>query len=363
MARLIEFLFITRTIWAILLALLAGSIMMAGVGVNPVIAYRTLFGEAFLDYYGLGATLVKMSPILLAGLAVVVPMRAGLFNIGGEGQIYIGALFSSAIALYAPRMNSEVQLLLSILAGATGGALWAAIPGYLKAYRGIDEVIVTLLMNYVGIDIVSYAAGGPMMEPGAPYPYSAEISRNLWLPTIMPHTGAHIGALVGIALAIFLHWLMHFTTVGFAVTTVGKNVTAARYAGISVRSQIMMAMVLGGSLAGLAGSFEVLGVKYRLFHMFSNGYGFDGIVVAFIAGANLLLVPLAALFLAGLKAGALLMQRAVGVESAVADAIQGLVVIFVAAALALRFQNSYWSRILTRRRTIANGLNGKRIDG
>ncbi len=343
-------LFATRTVWAVLIALLLGSVMIVAAGASPIAAYSSLFGEAFFDYYGFGSTLVKMSPILLAALAVAVPLRAGLFNVGGEGQIYIGALFTAIVALYAPPIYGPLHLVLAAAAGALGGALWALIPAYLKAYRGINEVIVTLLMNYVGIHIVSYAASGPMMEPGAPYPYSAEIPHQLWLPLIMPPTDAHAGVLVGLVLAVLLYLVMRFTTLGFAMTTVGSNLAAARYAGIAVRRQMIWSMVLGGGLAGLGGSFEVLGVKYRLFHLFSNGYGFDGIVAAFMAEANLILVPLASLFLSGLKAGAQLMQRSVGVESTVVDAIQGLVVIFVAAGLALRFRDSRWAQILARRR-------------
>ncbi|QIG49067.1 ABC transporter permease [Nordella sp. HKS 07] len=352
MARFMQFLFVTKTVWAVLLALLAGSVLILVAGANPIEAYRSLFGEAFFDYYGFGATLVKFSPILLAGLAVAIPLQAGLFNVGAEGQIYMGALFCAIAALYLPEMYWPLHLLICTLAGAAGGAFWAAIAGYLKAYRGINEVIVTLLLNYVGINIVSYAAGGPMMEEGAPYPYSAEIPSGLFLPHIMNPTDAHIGAIVGVLLAIALALALKYTTFGFAITTVGSNPQAARYAGIFVQRQMVATMALGGALAGLAGAFEILGVKYRLFHMFSPGYGFDGIVVAFMAAANPILVPISALFFSGLRSGAQFMQRAVGVDSTVIDAIQGLVVIFVAASLAIKFSDSRWGKILARRRAM-----------
>lgn len=352
MARLMQLLFATKTVWAVLMALLAGSVLILIAGANPIEAYRSLFGEAFFDYYGFGATLVKFSPILLAGLAVAIPLQAGLFNVGAEGQIYMGALFCAIAALYLPEMYWPLHLLICALAGAAGGAFWAAIAGYLKAYRGINEVIVTLLLNYVGINIVSYAAGGPMMEEGAPYPYSAEIPSSLFLPHIMSPTDAHVGALVGVALAVILALALKYTTFGFAITTVGSNPQAARYAGIYVQRQMVATMALGGALAGLAGAFEILGVKYRLFHMFSPGYGFDGIVVAFMAAANPVLVPVSALFFSGLRSGAQFMQRAVGVDSTVIDAIQGLVVIFVAASLAIKFSDSRWGKILARRRAM-----------
>jgi simple sugar transport system permease protein len=352
MARAMQFFYATKTIWAVILALIVGSVLMLAAGANPIAAYASLFGEAFFDYYGFGATLVKFSPILLAGLAVAVPLKAGLFNVGAEGQIYMGALFCAIAALYLPEIYWPLHLLICALAGALGGAFWAAIAGWLKAYRGINEVIVTLLLNYVGINIVSYAAGGPMMEEGAPYPYSPEIPAGLFLPHIMNPTDAHIGAIIGVLLAIVLAWALKYTTMGFAITTVGSNPQAARYAGILVQRQMVATMALGGALAGLAGAFEILGVKYRLFHMFSPGYGFDGIVVAFMAAANPILVPIAALFFSGLRSGAQFMQRAVGVDSTVVDAIQGLVVIFVAASLAIKFSDSRWGKILAQRRAM-----------
>ena len=213
-----------------------GSILILAAGANPIDAYRSLFGEAFFDYYGFGATLVKFSPILLAGLAVAIPLQAGMFNVGAEGQIYMGALFCAIAALYLPEMYWPLHLLICVLASAAGGAFWAAIAGYLKAYRGINEVIVTLLLNYVGINIVSYAAGGPMMEEGAPYPYSREIPSSLFLPHIMPPTDAHIGAIIGVLVALILALALKYTTFGFAMTTVGSNPQAARYAGIGVQT-------------------------------------------------------------------------------------------------------------------------------
>ena len=356
MVRVIQFLFVTKTIWAVVLALLVGSILMLSAGANPLYAYASLFGGAFFDYYGFGATLVKFSPILLAGLAVAIPLRGGLFNVGAEGQIYMGALFCAIAALYLPEFYWPLHLLVCALAGALGGAFWAAIAGYLKAYRGINEVIVTLLLNYVGINIVSYAAGGPMIEEGAPYPYSPEIPSSLFLPHIMLPTDAHAGALVGVLLAVILAFVLKYTTFGFALTTVGSNPQAAKYAGIHVQRQMVVTMALGGALAGLGGAFEILGVKYRLFHMFSPGYGFDGIVVAFMAGANPILVPIAALFFSGLRSGAQFMQRASGVDSTVIDAIQGLVVIFVAASLAIRFGESRWGKLLAQRRALDDQL-------
>lgn len=352
MLRLVRIVYKLKSLWSVLAALLVGAILIIISGSNPISAYKELFVGAFFDYYGFATTLVKLSPILLCGLSVLLPLRVGLFNIGAEGQIYLGALFTTVTALYLPEMPTWLHLSICIGAGMLGGAVWAAIPGYLKAFHGTNEVIITLLMNYVGIDLVSYFVSGPMMAEGAPYPYSPAIREDLWLPLLMPRTDAHVGAAVSLALAMATIIFFRFTSFGFAFDSVGKNPTAARYAGIAVRRTIFVSMAVGGALAGLAGTFEVLGLKYRLFHHFSAGYGFDGIVVAFLASANPVWLPIAALFLSGLKAGANIMQRAVGVETTVVEAIQGLVVIFIAAGLAVKYDESIWARLLRGRRAV-----------
>lgn len=349
MLEVVRYFYALRPVWAILMALVIGAGLIAVAGVNPLAAYGALFGGAFLDYFGLASTLVKTSPILLAGLAVIVPLRAGLLNIGAEGQIYIGGLCSSVVALALPQVTPLIGVPLCIIAGALGGGLWGLIPGYLKAYRGINEVIITILLNFIAINLVSYVAGGPLMQEGAPYPYSDEIREDLWLPHIMPQTDAHIGILFGLALSLAIFLVLRFTTFGFALGMTGKNPTAATYAGVNVRHQVVGVMFVAGCIGGLAGGLEVLGLKHRLYHLFSPGYGFDGIVVAFLAQLSPLMAPISAFFLSGLKTGGLIMQRAVGLESTVVEAIQGLVIIFVAGSLAFRFDRIAWRRFFERR--------------
>ena len=353
--------YLLKGVWAILAALLVGSILIRLGQSDPIEAYSALFSGAFLEYHGFATTLVKMSPMLFAGLAVAVPLRAGQFNIGAEGQIYLGALFATFAALYVPHfLPGWLHIVVCSLAGMVGGGLWGLIPGYLKAYHNVNEVIVTLLMNYIGINLVSYFVSGPMLAEGAPYPYSDEIREELWLPHILPRTDAHLGVVIGIIFALLLYYAFRRTSLGLSLATVGHNPAAARYAGISVRRYIISSLAFGGALAGLAGAYEVLGLKYRLFHMFSAGYGFDGIVVALLAEGNPLLVTAAALFLGGLRSGANIMQRTVGVPTTVVEAIQGLVVIFVAASVAFRFENSYLAAVWRRRKALAAALVAER---
>ncbi len=336
MGIVLDVAFRLRTIIAVLLALLLGAFLMLSVGADPVAAYGALFGESFFDYFGISNTLVKMSPILLAGLAVAIPLRAGVYNIGGEGQIYLGGLFATIVALNVPDLPSSIGIPIVMATAVLGGAFWAAIPAVMRAYYGINEVIVTLLMNFIGIQIVSYAVSGPMLAKSAPYPYSEEISENLHLVHIMPRTDAHLGVVFAVVLALVFWLFFKRTTAGLAIDMVGRSPAAARYAGVAVPRQILLAMILGGGMAGLAGGLEVIGHKYRLFHMFSNGYGYDGIVAAFIALGSALWLPVVALFLAGLKAGAGIMERSAGIERSVVDAIQGIVVLMVAASLSIR---------------------------
>ncbi|MER8410077.1 ABC transporter permease [Mesorhizobium sp. M1342] len=334
MTRLRDALVGLRVVMAVAVALGLGSILILVTGADPVKAYAALVHEALFDYWGLSNTIVKTSPILLASLAVMVPLRAGVYNIGGEGQIYMGGLFGTLAALHLPALPSMIAIPSALLCAMLGGALWAGIAGLLKAWRGINEVIVTLLMNYIAIHVVSFAVSGPMIASGAPYPYSDEIPEQYRLPLLMPQTDAHIGIIFGLVAAGVIAFIFARTATGLSLDIVGKSPRAARYAGLNVKTHIVASMASGGMLAGLAGGIEVLGLKYRLFHLFSPGYGFDGVVAAFIANANPAFAPLSALFLGALKSGASVMQRAAGVEGTVVDAIVGLVVILVAASLA-----------------------------
>ncbi len=357
---LLRVFYLLKGVWAVLAALLVGSWLIWLAGANPIFAYQALFGGAFLEYHGFASTLVKMSPILLAGLAVALPLRAGLFNVGAEGQIYLGGLFATWAALYLPAMPSPIHIFVCSIAGMVGGGLWGLIPGYLRAHYNINEVIVTLLMNYIAINLVSYFVSGPMLAENAPYPYSDEISPELWLPHIMPRTDAHIGVVIGLMLAVLLYIVFKRTPMGLSLSVVGNNPVAARYAGLPVKRYVVLSLMMGGAFAGLAGAYEVLGLKYRLFHLFSAGYGFDGLVVALIAAGNPLFVAVTSLFLAGLSSGANIMQRAAGVPVTVVEAIQGLVIIFVAASMAFRYETSALARVLYRRKQIDTDLQAEK---
>jgi simple sugar transport system permease protein len=341
----VRIVFLLNPVWAVLLALLLGAILILLAGGNPIEGYGALFRGAFADYWGIGDTLVRMSPLLLAGLAVIIPLRAGLFNIGAEGQIYIGALAATIAALYLPAyLPGGLRILLCILVGALGGALWATIPGLLKAYRGTNEIITSLLLSYVAVNLVGAVLHVWLMEPGAPYPYSREVPDEVMLPIFMPRTQAHIGIMISWVAALLIAVMLWKTTLGQSIRVVGHNRHAAAYAGLNVRRLTVLSFAMGGSMGGLVGVFEVLGLRYRLFDHFSPGYGMQGIIVAFLAALNPIGAIFAAIFLGGLQVGAGAMQRATGIDTTMVAALQGLVVLCVALGLALKFHPDRWRR-------------------
>ena len=326
---------VLSSVFAIIAALVVGAGLIALAGVNPIMAYTVLFREALANYYGFGTTLTKTAPLLLTSLGVLVALKAGQFNIGGEGQIYMGGLGSALVGLYIHGLPSWVHVFLALLGGFLLGAIWGLIPGYLKAVRGLNEVITTLLLNYVALNLISYLVSNPLIEPGAPSPYSPLIDSSAQLPIILPQTQTHAGILIGLLAAAILWFVFRRSPLGYQIEAVGQNPIAAHYAGISVKRTIMLVMALAGGLAGLAGAGEVMGLKYRLFDHFSPGYGFDAIAIAFLSRGNLTGVLLTSLFFGALRSGANVMQRSAGVPVTVVYAIQGLTVLFIAISLVL----------------------------
>lgn len=332
-------------VWAVLLAILLGMGLVWQAGANPIKAYGELLRGAFGDVFGIATTLVKTTPLLFAGLGVAIALRAGLFNIGAEGQIYLGGLAAAIVGLYIHGLTPLQHIPLAMLAAFVAGALWGFIPIVLKVVRGVNEVITTLLMNYVGIFLVGAIVDGPLIEPGAPYPYTRPLDSATNLPVLIPQTDAHGGIIIALVLALVLHFVFARTAYGFRLRAVGASPSAAAYAGVNVRGTLVLAMMVGGGLAGLGGAAEVMGLQHRLFAGFSPGYGYDAIVVAFLSNGQPLGVVLMAFFFGALRSGANIMQRSVGIPVAIVSTIQGLAVLFLAASLA-------WSRRVLQERPV-----------
>jgi simple sugar transport system permease protein len=334
---------------AVMAALLVGAGLMVIAGANPLAAYGALFRESLTTYYGFANTLTKTTPLLLVSLGVLVALRAGQINLGGEGQIYMGGLGSLMVGLNFQGLPMVIHLPLALLGGFVFGAGWAAIAGYLKVARGLNEVLTTLLLNYIAQYFISYMVNGPFKEPGAPSPFSPLVAESAFLPNILPKTQAHAGIFLGLAVAVGLMVVLSITPFGYRIDTVGQNPIAARYAKIPVGKTIMVVMALSVGLAGLAGSCEVLGLKHRLFENFSPGYGFDAIAIALLSRGNPIAVIFTSFFFGALRSGANVMQRSAEVPFTIIYAIQGLTVLFVAIALAVmefRENRSPWVKAI-----------------
>lgn len=317
---------------SIVAALAVSAIMIVIAGANPLEAYGAMLQGAVGSVGSLATTGVRMTPILLTGLAVAISFRAGVFNVGGEGQLYLGAAFATVVAVAPLGLPGFIHVSLALLAGFVGGALWIAIPAYLRAYRGASEVVTTLMLNFVGLYLISYLIDpitGPLGERNASYAQSSLIQETARLPVLISGTSLHAGLPLGIGLAAALHVLLRYTGLGFRLRMLGANPTAARFTGLSSSRQIVVAMLISGGIAGLAGAGEVMGLRMRLYDRFSPGYGYDGIAVALLANSSPLGVILSASFFGALRAGANGMQQATGIETSLVLIVQALTILFV----------------------------------
>jgi simple sugar transport system permease protein len=284
----------------------------------------------------LSESLTTAAPYIFGGLAVALGFRCGLFNIGVEGQLFVGALASAYLGYSLVGLPVYIHLPLALLGGAVAGGLWGAIPGALKAWRGAHEVINTIMMNYIAFRLADYMLTGPMKRSGF-NPISPPILDTAKLTRLFPPLRFHIGFFLALAVAALVYWFLWKTTLGFEIRTVGANPKAARYAGISVTRNTVLAMALSGALAGLAGSNEILGVNYYMAQAFSSGYGFDSIALALLGRSHPLGVVLASLLWGFLRAGAIKMQSRASIPIDIIFVIQALVIAFVAAPEMVRW--------------------------
>lgn len=317
---------------SIMAALSVSGLLIVVASGDPLEAYGAMLQGAAGSVGSLATTGVRTTPILLTGLAVAISFRAGVFNVGAEGQLYLGAALATVVAVAPLGLPGFIHVLLALLAGFVGGALWVAIPAYLRAYRGVSEVVTTLMLNFVGIYLISYLIDpitGPIGERNASYAQSALIQETARLPVLISGTSLHAGLLMGIGLAVALQILLRYTGLGFRLRMLGGNPTAARFTGMNSSRQIVIAMLISGGIAGLAGAGEVIGLRMRLYDHFSPGYGYDGIAVALLANSSPLGVVLSASFFGALRAGANAMQQATGIETSLVLIIQALTILFV----------------------------------
>jgi ABC-type uncharacterized transport system ATPase subunit/ABC-type uncharacterized transport system permease subunit len=338
-----------RSIWesifgviiSISLALVIVGILMAIMRINPFQAYAALWNSAFGTLNGFAETLVRTTPVLFTGLAMVVAYRCGIWSIGGEGQLYFGAIGATIVGILSIGLPSWIHIPLVILSAFLFGALYGAIPGLMLVYRNANELITTMMMNYLAVYFTVFliSGNGPLRDTQR-IVYQAQslpIASSARLPIIIAGTRAHAGILIGLVTAVVVYIFLWKTTLGFRIRAVGDNPTAARFAGIKVSRSIILALAISGGLAGMAGMVEVTAVQGHLVELLSISYGYTGIAVALLGGLHPAGALLTALFFGGLAAGAAGLQRAVGVPTATTQIIQGLILMFVLARGVFKF--------------------------
>jgi simple sugar transport system permease protein len=320
----------SSSVLTVLAALAVSSLALITLGVDPIAGYTTMFITPWTSQFGISNVLEKTVPLLLAGLAVYLPLRAGLWNIGATGQIYIGAIVGTWIGINIA-LPSVALIPLMLLGAAVGGALWGFIPGYLRAKWDVNEIIVSLLIAYAAIRINGYMVRGPMQGGAGNFPVSAVLPDPAQLPTI-PILDAHLGVLVALLAAIVVYVFVQMTNVGYEITYTGSNPDAARQAGMNSFFIYIMVFVVGGALGGMAGLIEIAGIQDRLRPDFSPGYGFTAIVIALLGRDSAAKVVVAALFFGLLFVGGNSLEINYDVPAALVDVIQALIILFLITA-------------------------------
>jgi len=316
---------------SVLSALFVAGFLLLAAGVDPAAAYLEIFNEALGSTYGLSETLVKTTPLVITGLAVSLAFRMQIWNIGAEGQLYLGACGATWVALFSG-LNAPLMLPAMFLAAFIAGGFWAAVAGALRARWQVNEVIVTLLMNYIAILLADFLVYGPWKNPdGFNFPLTAQFGAAARLSEYF-NTRLHSGFFLALACALLFYLLMERTIWGFQVKAIGSNSAAARYAGMKTGTAIFLVLTLSGAIAGIAGFSEVAGLQHRLQHGLSPGYGYTAIIIAWLARRSALGVVIVAFLMAVLLVGGDSLQLSWQLPVAFAYAFQGLILFFLLAS-------------------------------
>jgi ABC-type uncharacterized transport system permease subunit len=342
-------------------ALLIGAVLLLLMGVNPLEAYASIITGVFGSKFGLAQSIIKATPLLLVGLGICIAFRASVINIGGEGQIILGALMATWFSLQFRTWPGLLLIPATLIMGFLAGAAWGFVPGILKARMGVNEILSTVMLNAIALQLMNLLLRGPLMDPegvtaGTFLAQSERFPEAVWLPRLT-ETSLHAGAILAVLLAFVVYIFLWRTSIGYRIRAVGLSPDASRYAGIPVPFYQALALTLAGGFAGLAGVVEVIGVQHRLLEGITSGYGFTGIVAALFGGLHPLgTIPASWLF-GALLVGADKMQRAVQVPSALIDTILGLVVMFMVGSQML---SRKWAR---RRQVSAEAARAEAAQG
>ena len=316
---------------SVLLAFVIGCAVMAFLGANPLTALQSLWTGAFGNLRNVGTTLSRATPLIFTGLCACFAYRCGVFNLGGEGQFIIGSVACCYVATQSG-IEGFPAIVLCLIVGALAGGLWALIPGILKVYRGQNEMIISIMLNYVATLFMGVVYTNWLREGSVPQTMSVPDATKLSRLFGLRATTAFV---IAIAVGLLVFYFLFYTSKGFQLRAVGLNMTAAEFNGFAVKRYILFSFVVSGVIAGLGGSAELLGTQYRLINGFASGYGFDGVAMALIAQLHPLATILVAIFFAARRVGSTTMQAATGVPTSVSDIIQALVIVFTVAGLAM----------------------------
>jgi len=321
---------------AIALAFLVGAIVLAATGYSPLAAYGALLTGAFGDIFGIGQTFTQATPIVFTALAFLFAFKCGLFNIGAEGQLLIGAFAAALVGISFGGLPAPIHVPIALLAGVLAGGFWGFIPAVLKTKLGAHEVITTMMLSYVALYFTGYLVNYPFKAPGG-VPQTVAVAPSAELPRILQPTQLSASILIAVGLVALTYYTLQKTTLGYEVRAIGLNPTAAENGGINVKRGMILALLISGAMAGLGGAGEVLGVHGRFIEGFSPGYGWDGLAVALVGGLNPLGVLIAAVLFGALRSGGMGMTRVTQVPLDIVSILQALVIIFVAAPMLIKY--------------------------
>ena len=320
-----------RILLLALLALGIGAVFILLIHENPLEAYAALFKGAFVGKLKIGTTLANFTPLLLTSIAFAVAAKAGAFNVGVEGEVFLGGMAGGHAG---DCLILGLLLVACFVAAVAAGAAWAWIPGFLKAYYGVSEVCTTILMNSVALYITSYLVSGPI-SAGVANPQSIPV--NVTLPKLLKPSNANAGLFIAIAAVIAVIWMLNKTTLGYKIRTVGTNPANAEYVGINPKKVFIRTMMLSGAIGGLAGCIEVLGTYGYFLNNFATNLGTNGMLASLIVKNNVVTTPFIAFFLAVLRSGALGMQQNTGVPKSIVDTITAIFIIVATMELLFQF--------------------------
>ncbi|MEA4884618.1 MAG: ABC transporter permease [Clostridia bacterium] len=321
---------------AVIVGLLVGVVLMLATGANPMKAYGALLNGSFGSLVNLSETIVYINPLIFTGLSIAVAFRCGLFNIGAEGQLIVGMVAAAVVGYRFAGLPRIIHLPLTLLSGALAGAIWASVPGFLKAKLGVHEVVNSIMMNYIALYLSHYLVTGPIKDRSLAAPYSPEIADTAKLSRFFGgfHSTYRVntGIIVAIAAVFLVYYLLYKTTLGYEIRAVGLNQDAAKYAGISASKAMLMSMLVAGSLAGLAGAMQVCGIQYKFLDLFAfEGFGLDGIAVALVGKNNPIGILASASLFGMLHRGSQMMQGMAHVPKETVGIVQAVVIFLVAA--------------------------------